>query len=239
MENIKSRYRKTLDSAHGIQDGRDERSKIKWTSMKKQRRNEKFVPSSQARAVQSRYMSLVRNRRAWLIYGMVFSEGFFLFGGFTYLGVYGVTVLHLTFFIIGLLTATYSLGAIIGSRTITYVLRRVGITSMPILGASLMTIGFGLVWAFTDVVALTAGFMILGMGFSYCHTILQTYSTDLLPEGRATAVSGFAFSLFLGSGLGPMAFGVILNQYGMVALLGATTLGMALFAMMTVLIVMI
>ncbi|QSO50501.1 MFS transporter [Alicyclobacillus curvatus] len=199
----------------------------------KQNRNERRASLPMAQVTQSRYGALIRNPRAWLIYSMVLSEGFFLFGGFTYLAVYGVTVLHLPFFVIGLLTATYSVGAIIGSRTISHVLRHIGMTYMPILGATLMTLGFGLVWAFTDVMALTAGFLILGIGFSYCHTVLQTYSTDLLPEGRATAVSGFAFSLFLGGGLGPMAFGVILNHYGMPVFLGATTFGMALFSAMT------
>lgn len=184
-------------------------------------------------ALQYRYLSLLRNRRAWLVYGLVFTEGLMFFGGFTFLGEYGVTVLHLSYLAIGLLTATYSIGAFLGSRTITRVLARVGMTRMPVLGAGLMTLGFGLDWKLPDTVALTAAFIMVGFGYSYCHSTLQTYATDLLPGGRATAVSVFAFSLFLGSGLGPMGLGVVLTRYGMTSLLGTVTLGMAVFALLT------
>lgn len=199
----------------------------------RQRKKEGSARPADTLALKLRYATLIRNRRAWLIYGLVLTEGFVFFGGFTFLGVYGVTVLHLSYLVIGLLTATYSLGAFVGSRTITRVIQKVGITRMAVLGSSLMTIGFGLVWAVTNITALTAGFVVLGFGFSYCHSTLQTYATDLLPGGRATAVSVFAFSLFLGSGLGPMALGAILSHFGMSMLLGADTLGMALFAILT------
>jgi predicted MFS family arabinose efflux permease len=74
--------------------------------------------------------------------------------------------------------------------------------------------------------------VLLGFGFSYCHSILQTYATDLLPQGRATAVSVFAFSLFLGSGLGPVAGGSVYDLFGVGAMLGAATGGMLLFCLM-------
>ena len=179
-----------------------------------------------------RYSSLFHNRRAWLIYGLVLCEGFVFFAGFTFLGVYGVFELHLSYLVIGLLTATYSLGAFAGSRTIAWVLHRIGTSRMPIVGATLMTLGFALVWGWVSVVALTAGFIVMGFGFSYCHSALQTYATDLLPNGRATAVSVFAFSLFLGSGLGPMAGGQIFDAYGVNAMLGSVTIGMAIFAVL-------
>lgn len=183
-----------------------------------------------ATPVLERYKTLLRRRFAWLIYALVLSEGLVFFGGFTFLGVYGVKQLHLSYFVIGLLTATYSLGAFAGSRTISRVLARVGTGRMPVVGATIMTCAFALIWVWPAVVALTLGFVILGFGFSYCHSTLQTYATDLLPNARATAVSLFAFSLFLGSGLGPMLTGYIYDGLGMNWLLGAVTVGMGVFA---------
>ncbi|WEG13531.1 MFS transporter [Pullulanibacillus sp. KACC 23026] len=176
-----------------------------------------------------RYIELFKHKRSWQIYGLVLCEGLVFYGGFTFLGVYGVSTLHLSYLIIGLLTATYSVGAFIGSKTITKVLSRVGTTKMPMLGSGLMILGFGVIWGWQSVISLTVGFIILGFGFSYCHSTLQTFATDLLPNGRATAVSVFAFSLFLGSGLGPIGVGDIFDAYGSRMMLGAVCLGTIVF----------
>lgn len=190
-------------------------------------------PVPAAEPLMSRYKAIVKSRRAWLVYGLVLAEGFVFYGGFTFLGVYGVTLLHLSYFVIGLLTATYSLGAFIGSRTISRAIARVTPRRMPVLGATLMTIGFLIIWGWPSVPGLTAGFVILGFGFSYCHSTLQTHATDLLPGGRATAVSVFAFSLFLGSGLGPIVAGSAVGWFGMRGMVLSVAAGMAVFTVLT------
>ncbi|MEH7197475.1 MFS transporter [Priestia megaterium] len=176
-----------------------------------------------------RYIELFRNKKSWQVYGLVLCEGLVFYGGFTFLGVYGVTTLHLSYLTIGLLTATYSVGAFFGSKTISKVLSHIGTEKMPMLGSALMIFGFGVIWGWQSVISLTLGFIILGLGFSYCHSTLQTFATDLLPKGRATAVSVFAFSLFLGSGLGPVGLGKIFDTYSSNVLLGTVTIGSALF----------
>lgn len=197
----------------------------------RQKAGEQQLSPAAAPPVLSRYKVLLRRRFAWLIYALVLCEGLIFFGGFTFLGVYGVKELHLSYFVIGLLTATYSLGAFVGSRTISRALARLGAGRMPIFGAAIMTCAFGIIWLWPAVAALTTGFVILGFGFSYCHSTLQTHATDLLPNARATAMSLFAFSLFLGSGLGPMLTGYIYAGLGMHWMLGAVTVGMALFTL--------
>lgn len=178
----------------------------------------------------ARYKVLLRLRFVWLIYALVLCEGLVFFGEFTLLGIYGVKQLHLSYFVIGLLTATYSLGAFVGSRTIARAISRVGTGRMPILGAGIMTLSFGVIWAWQTVAGLAIGFVVFGFGFSYCHATLQTHATDLLPTGRATAMSLFAFSLFIGGGIGPMLTGYIYDAMGMRWLLGVVTVGMGVFA---------
>ncbi|MCL6637605.1 MAG: MFS transporter [Alicyclobacillus sp.] len=179
--------------------------------------------------LRDRYRALLNNPRAWRVYGLVFGEGLVFYGGFTFLGVYGVTTLHLSYWWVGLLTALYSVGGFVGSRTITQVLRRLGFRRMPLLGTALMTVGYGVVWGWRSTTALALGLLLLGYGFSYCHSTLQTLATELLPDGRATALSVFAFSLFTGSGVGPMLGGWVLERFGMLALLAAATAAMAVF----------
>jgi predicted MFS family arabinose efflux permease len=47
-----------------------------------------------------------------------------------------------------------------------------------------------------------------------CHTTLQTRATEIIPGARGTALSLFAFSLFLGSGIGSLMFGAALEPLG-------------------------
>lgn len=206
-----------------------------FLAMLRQRRNGETTSSTQTVPLRTRYITLARNRRAWLIYGLVLCEGLIFYAGFTFLGVYGVTTLHLTYLVVGLLTATYSLGAFVGSRTITPVLRRAGTARMPAMGSFLMALGFALICSWENVITLTVGFIMLGFGFSYCHSTLQTFATDLLPNGRATAVSFFAFSLFLGSGIGPMLSGQIIDTAGVRIMLVSVAAGMAVFCFLCIL----
>ncbi|GGE56282.1 MFS transporter [Pullulanibacillus camelliae] len=196
----------------------------------RERRRESIPKAKEATPLFQRYISLFKNKRSWQIYGLVLCEGLVFYGGFTFLGVYGVATLHLSYFVIGLLTATYSVGAFVGSKTIITVLRIIGTRRMPVFGSGLMTLGFALIWGWQSVIGLTIGFIILGFGYSYCHSTLQTFATDLLPNGRATAVSIFAFSLFLGSGLGPVFLGKIFDDYGSSIMLGTLTISTIVFS---------
>ena len=47
----------------------------------------------------------------------------------------------------------------------------------------------------------------IGVGYYSFHGTLQTKATELSPTARGTAVALFAFSLFLGQGLGAAAMG--------------------------------
>jgi predicted MFS family arabinose efflux permease len=57
-----------------------------------------------------------------------------------------------------------------------------------------------------------------------CHSTIQTRATEAFPEGRGTSLALFAFSLFLGSALGSVAFGIALERVGY----GATFVGAGL-----------
>jgi MFS family permease len=68
---------------------------------------------------------------------------------------------------------------------------------------------------------------LIGAGFSLCHSTIQTRATEAFPGGRGTSLALFAFSLFLGSALGSVGFGALLEHVGYGATFG--TAGLLLF----------
>jgi MFS family permease len=47
--------------------------------------------------------------------------------------------------------------------------------------------------------------VLVGGGFAFMHSTLQTWATEVVPEARATVISLFAAALFAGSGLATAA----------------------------------
>ncbi len=56
----------------------------------------------------------------------------------------------------------------------------------------------------------------MGLGFYMMHSTFQTQATELAPQARGTAVSLFAFNLFIGQGIGAAAFGRVVDSLGYV-----------------------
>jgi predicted MFS family arabinose efflux permease len=179
--------------------------------------------------LKERHKRIFSSRRSRTVYLAVGLEGVILFGGFTYLGVYGNKVLGLDYFSVGLLTAGFSIAAFIGSHFISSIISQVGQHRMPLIGASLLTCAFGLIWLIPHWVALLAGFLLLGLGFIVLHTTLQTYATELLPEARSTCMSLFAFFLFLGNGIGPACLGWVYEAGGAQGMLATTTVSLLVY----------
>ena len=178
-----------------------------------------------------RYRKIFTGPRAYIIYGSVCLEGALLFGGFTYLSVYANRILGLDYFMVGLLTAGFSIAAFSGTWFVPRVIRKFGQHRMPLLGSAVLTAAFALIWRFTDWRALCAGLFLLGFGYILLHTSLQAYATELLPESRGICVSLFAFFLFLGTGIGPIFFGLLYDLGGAGGMLEAATFSFFLYAL--------
>jgi len=53
-----------------------------------------------------------------------------------------------------------------------------------------------------------------GFGFYMLHNTLQTQATEMAPEARGSAVSAFAFSMFLSQALGVHLAGMLVGTLG-------------------------
>jgi predicted MFS family arabinose efflux permease len=74
--------------------------------------------------------------------------------------------------------------------------------------------------------------IVTGIGFYAVHGTLQTKATELAPGARGTAVSAFAFCLFVGQGLGAAFFGAFVDRAGYPA--GFVLSGAAVIVLATV-----
>jgi MFS family permease len=71
-----------------------------------------------------------------------------------------------------------------------------------VLGAAAASLACATLVLWQEVAAGVAAALLLGLGWTAMHSTLQTWATEVLPAARATVVSFFAGSLFVGSSLG-------------------------------------
>lgn len=187
-------------------------------------------------ALKEQYRLLFSRKGTFILYGVVFCEGITLFAGLAFLGLYINETFGLSYSISGLILALFSASAFVSSFFISKIAQKMGQTNMPFLGALFMAAGIGTICLSPTIIALCIGLILAGGGYCICHTTLQTYATELLPQARATAMSFFSFSVFLGSGLGPFWLGYIYDVDGasiMLESLAISLFGLALLCLIS------
>lgn len=173
------------------------------------------------------YLRLLREAGPRLVIAAVFVEGLFFFGGYAYLGAFLRHRFELPYFVIGLVLSGFGLGNLAYTRVVLWLVRRLGENGLVLVGALLLGGCFlALVaaptwWLFVPVCG------VMGFGFSMLHGTLQTRATELAPAARGTAVALFAFSLFVGQGLGAAVLGAMVDRAGYEPMLGLTGVALA------------
>ncbi|HEY8597978.1 MAG TPA: MFS transporter [Thermomicrobiales bacterium] len=159
---------------------------------------------------------------------LVCAEGLIYNGAFTYLGGFLHDRFALGALAIGFILAGAGVAQLGAARALPRLVRRIGERRLILLGGTLM----GAAYIATVTIPNWALFLIpivcAGAGFVLCHSTLQTRATETFPASRGTAVALFAFSLFLGNGLGSLVVGFTIDQVGYVPTL--LTAGVLLWA---------
>jgi predicted MFS family arabinose efflux permease len=164
----------------------------------------------------SPYFQLLARSDARIIIIGVLIEGLFLFGSFGYVGSFLRDRFNLPYATIGILLGGFGIGGLIYSASVHWLIHKLGEQRMIWIGGGLMAVGnlaiaFSHIWQLFIPVSLW-----MGLGFYMFHSTLQTQATELSPESRGTAVSLFAFSLFMGQGIGVAILGRIVDTAGYV-----------------------
>lgn len=175
------------------------------------------------------FTSALGSGRLRALLALVAVEGFLYQGAFAYLS----GLLHERFGLqalaIGLIMALTGAAQLLTASVLPRLgLRRSERASLTrgglTIGLAYLACSFAPHWS---VVALACA--ALGFGFIQAHTTLQLRATEILPGSRATALALFAFSLFLGSGLGAVVLGLLLTPLGFAGMFALTGLGLFAF----------
>ncbi|BAY88243.1 MULTISPECIES: MFS transporter [unclassified Tolypothrix] len=177
------------------------------------------------------YLQLMTQPAAQTVIIGVFIEGFCLFGGFAYIGAFLRDRYNLPYVAIGFMISGFGIGGLIYSRSVKYLVRRLGERGLMGFGGVLMCISFLAIALWQNWVLFVPFNILMGLGFYMMHSTLQTQATELAPEARGTAVSLFAFNLFIGQGIGAAAFGRIVDSYGYIPCFIITGIAIALLAL--------
>jgi len=162
------------------------------------------------------YYQLMTQPAARTLMIAVFIEGFCLFGGFAYVGAFLRDLYHLSYVAIGFMLSGLGLGGLIYSRSVQLLIRRLGESGLIGVGGWLMCASYLSIAVFQNWILFIPLNILMGLGFYMMHGTLQTLATELAPEARGTAVSLFAFNLFLGQGLGAAVLGRVVDSSGYV-----------------------
>jgi predicted MFS family arabinose efflux permease len=141
---------------------------------------------------------VARSRATLLVLALAFTEGAVLLGSLTVLPS-AVEAAGATAGVAGTVAAAYGIAVYAFARLIGWLSRRYHPAWLIALGAAAGLVACGAMalsqtpWVATVVAAL------LGLAWAGMHSSLQTWATEVMPDNRATVVSLFAGSLFVGS----------------------------------------
>ena len=101
----------------------------------------------------------------------------------------------------GSLVALYGVGLLLTSRAVKRLAGRVPPAAFLGAGSTALVLAYAAV-AVSQAPALVAvAALVVGAGWASMHSTMQAWATEVVPEARATLVSLFAASLFVGSGV--------------------------------------
>jgi YNFM family putative membrane transporter len=191
------------------------------------------APSSNASGVNPlrRYIALLRLRRVRVVLLAVAMEGFLFFGSFGYLGAFLRHDFGLSYSAIGVTLAGFALGGLVYSVLVKVLLRRLGQRGLVGAGGTMLLVCFVTVAIAPGWEECAPAIAALGLGYYMLHNTLQTRATEMAPEARGSAVSAFAFCLFLGQTLGVSAAGIGIEYAGYRPIIGLSGVALAALAL--------
>jgi predicted MFS family arabinose efflux permease len=142
------------------------------------------------------------------------ADGALMIGCFPFLAPYLHERFGLSYAEVGLLLSCFGLGALVYARSAWWLVPRLGEARLVLLGGAAMVVALLAAVTTRRWESFIAVELLLGFGFTTFHSVMQARATELLPHARATAVSTFAFMLFMGQSLGALAMGVAIHTLG-------------------------
>lgn len=160
------------------------------------------------------YLQLARDPWVRVVVLTVAVEGFLFYGAFAYLGAYLKARFDLNYFLIGLLIAGFSVGGVVYSLSVKWLVPRLHERGLSIAGGLLLLgcylgIVVAATWPWT-----VPFFLLSGLGFYMLHNTLQTNGSQMAPEARGSGLALFASCLFVGQSIGVALSAIVVDRLG-------------------------
>ena len=101
----------------------------------------------------------------------------------------------------GLAVGLYGLAVLGWTRVVKLVSDRLGPAALILIGGGMLALGYASGASGRSLAGVGIAAVLVGGGFAFMHSTLQTWATEVVPEARATVISLFAAALFVGSGV--------------------------------------
>ncbi|MER7846898.1 MFS transporter [Kitasatospora sp. NPDC096077] len=158
-------------------------------------------PRAPAGSLATQLGAVLRNRFAYLVAALGVVEGAVLLGGLTFVAP-ALEHRGLSDAAAGAITALYGVGTLVFTRAVKALTGRIPAHGLAAIGGAFVLAGYGAAAAAPGVWTYALVATLLGAGWAFLHTTLQSWATSVVPEARGTAVSCFVAALFVGSALG-------------------------------------
>jgi predicted MFS family arabinose efflux permease len=168
------------------------------------------LPEPKAFSEQKREGPLVQAGRvlvqpwALVVVGIALVEGAVILGFLTFLAP-SLESVGFSPALAGLAVGLYGLAVLGWTRAVKLVANRLGASALILIGASMLMLGYASGAVGPSFASVSAAAVLVGGGFAFMHSTLQTWATEVVPEARATVISLFAAALFAGSAVATMA----------------------------------
>ena len=168
------------------------------------------LPEPKAFSEQKREGPLVQAGRvlvqpwALVVVGIALVEGAVILGFLTFLAP-SLESAGFSPAVAGLAVGLYGLAVLGWTRAVKLVANRLGASALILIGAGMLSLGYASGAVGQSLANVSAAAILVGGGFAFMHSTLQTWATEVVPEARATVISLFAAALFAGSGVATMA----------------------------------
>ena len=168
------------------------------------------LPEPKALSEQKREGVLVQVGRvlvqpwALAVVGIALVEGAVILGFLTFLAP-SLESVGFSPAVAGLAVGLYGLAVLGWTRIVKLIADRLGASVLILIGAGMLSLGYASGAVGQSLASVSAAAILVGGGFAFMHSTLQTWATEVVPEARATVISLFAAALFAGSGVAAMA----------------------------------
>lgn len=161
------------------------------------------------------YIGLLKSGPSLRAYLIIFCEGVFIFGAFSYLGAYISHAFKLNYLAIGLVMTLFGIGSMVAGKLGARIVKTTGRKRLIATGLFIAALAqFVISTLSVNIILIGIGTLMLGIGTMLAHSTLITLATEFAQKARGIAMSLVAFSLMVGGATGTSIGGRLVAAYG-------------------------